>query len=174
VQRRYQVFCAVAAATFLGDQITKVIARRELGEVGAKVTVIDGFFDWRLSYNTGSAFGLFRSLGGARVWLSLIGVVAILAILWMLRQARNDQRRLTWALALVAGGAVGNVLDRMLYGKVTDFVLWHYHGTEWPTFNVADAALVVGVGLLFLDLGKDKKAAAAAAGAEAGAEAGKT
>ena len=75
----------------------------------------------------------------------------------MLKKARNDQKILHWALALVAGGAVGNLIDRIYYGVVTDFVLWHYKSHEWPVFNVADIVLVVGVGLMFIDIQKEGK-----------------
>ena len=93
-------------------------------------------------------------------------------MLWMLKKARSDQRVLHWALALVAGGAVGNLIDRIYYGVVTDFVLWHWgsgqpktapgqvanrFNTEWPVFNVADIVLVVGVGLMFIDIQKEGK-----------------
>ena len=84
----------------------------------------------------------------------------------MVYKARDEQRRLMIGLGLVGGGAIGNVIDRVAFGKVTDFVVWKWHTHEWPTFNVADAALCVGVGLLFLDLGrqaKDEKAKKAAA-----------
>jgi len=64
---------------------------------------------------------------------------------------------LHWALAFVAGGAVGNLIDRIYYGVVTDFVLWHYKEHEWPVFNVADIVLVVGVGLMFIDIQKEGK-----------------
>jgi signal peptidase II len=168
--RRYKIFLWIASLTFLADQISKYLARRwlaydEVRGYGTPVVVIENFFDWRMSYNTGSAFGLFRSVGGARIFLTIVGIVAVFAIVWMLRQARDDQRRFAWALGLVAGGAVGNVLDRILFGKVTDFVVWKWHQHEWPTFNVADAALCVGVGLLFLDMGRDKRAQADTDGA---------
>ena len=163
--RRYKIFLLVASLTFAADQLSKLWARTlpwdEHRGVGIARPVIENFFDWRLSYNTGSAFGLFRSVGGARIFLTVVGIVAVVAILWMLRAARDDQRRFSWALGLVAGGAVGNVLDRLLFGKVTDFVVWKWHSHEWPTFNVADAALCVGVGLLFLDIGKETKKAPA-------------
>ncbi len=156
--RRYKLFLWVGLTTFILDQATKIWARtlpvNEQG-FGETQNLIDCCFAWRLSFNTGSAFGLFGSVGGARVFLTLVGIVACIAIVWMLKQARDDQKRYTWALGLVAGGAIGNVLDRLIYGKVTDFVVLKWQDTEWPTFNVADIALVVGVGLLFLDIGKD-------------------
>jgi signal peptidase II len=127
--------------------------------VGDPVTLIDGFWDWRLSMNPGSAFGLFGSLGSnvTRVLLSVIGIAAVIGMLYMLRKARADQRILHWALALVAGGAVGNLIDRIYFGMVTDFVLWKYKTHEWPVFNIADVVLVVGVGLMFIDIQKENK-----------------
>jgi len=159
--RRYKIFLWVGTITLIADQISKYWARTLPTDdrgYGVAQTVITNFFDWRLSYNTGSAFGLFRSTGGARIFLTIVGIIAIGAIVWMLHKARNDQRLFTWALGLVAGGAVGNVIDRILYGKVTDFVVFKYHSHEWPTFNVADVALVAGVGLLLLnELGVGKQ-----------------
>jgi signal peptidase II len=122
---------------------------------GEQVAVIDGFWDWRLSMNPGSAFGLFSSQNGARWFLSIVGIGAVLGMLWMLRKSRADQRILHWALALVAGGAVGNLIDRIYFGVVTDFILWRYRTHEWPVFNVADVVLVVGVGLMFIDIQKE-------------------
>jgi signal peptidase II len=122
---------------------------------GDAVRVLGSFWDWRLSMNPGSAFGLFSSQEGARIGLSIVGIVAVFGMLWMLRKARSDQRILHWALALVAGGAVGNLIDRIYFGVVTDFILWHYQRHEWPVFNVADVVLVVGVGLMFIDIQKE-------------------
>ena len=137
---------------------------------GVAQPVVDGFWDWRLSMNSGSAFGLFSGQKSSRIFLSLVGIVAVFGMLWMLRKARPDQRILHWALALVAGGAIGNLVDRIYYGVVTDFVLWHYHTHEWPVFNVADIVLVVGVGLMFIDIqkeGRKDKAAKKARGDKA-------
>ena len=173
--RRWKVFLLIALFTLAADQASKVWARASLpthpGEcaipddvvarkcVGAAVPVIDGFWDWRLSFNPGSAFGLFHGQTGARIFLSVIGVIAVGAMVWMVHRARDHQRALLWALGLVAGGAVGNLIDRMYFGVVTDFVLWRYKTTEWPVFNVADVALVVGVVLMFFDVGREPKTA---------------
>jgi signal peptidase II len=119
--------------------------------------VVGDFWKWRLSMNPGSAFGLFSSQTGARVFLSLVGIAAVIGMVVMVRKARPDQKVLHWALALVAGGAIGNLIDRIYYGVVTDFVLWQYGGHEWPVFNVADVVLVVGVGLMFIDIQKENK-----------------
>lgn len=159
MSRRWKIFLIVAPLTMILDQITKIWARSSLptGPDGRGISqvVIENFWEWRLSHNPGSAFGLFGDTSGARIFLSIVGFVAVGAILWMLHKASDDQRRLTVALGLVAGGAVGNLIDRVGFGEVTDFVVWKYYQHEWPTFNVADVALVIGVGLLFLDIGKE-------------------
>jgi signal peptidase II len=130
---------------------------------GVDQSLIDGFWDWRLSQNPGSAFGLFAGTSFARVVLSLVGIAAVIGMFYMLRKARNDQKILHWALALVAGGAVGNLIDRIYFGQVTDFIRWHWKtAAEWPVFNVADVVLVVGVGLMFIDIQKENKRTKAA------------
>jgi lipoprotein signal peptidase len=176
---KWRVFVIVSVLSLVADQVTKIWARGALpvqgtGGIrpcsvpedlfthacqGIAKPVVDGFWDWRLSMNPGSAFGLFASNQAiARVFLSLVGIGAVIGMIYMLRKSRTDQRVLHWALALVAGGAVGNLIDRIYFGYVTDFILWRYHAHEWPTFNVADVVLVVGVGLMFIDLRKEDKA----------------
>jgi len=179
-RKKWMILIVVGALSVLADQGTKIWARHSLPVMGhgsnngvcvvpddiaavpplcggQAVKVIDGFWDWRLSMNHGSAFGLFaNSPGLARVFLSLVGIGAVIAMILMMKKSRDDQRILHWALALVVGGAIGNLLDRVYFGVVTDFVLWHYHAKEWPVFNVADVVLVVGVGLMFIDIQKEK------------------
>jgi signal peptidase II len=167
--RRYKLFAIVSLLTIFFDQLTKWIARDELVRAGNAVTVIEGYWDWRLSYNTGSAFGMFAGQSGSRIFLSIVGVGATIAILFILRKARDDQKWMTTALALVAGGAIGNVIDRILDGKVTDFVVWKVGKTEWPAFNIADCALVIGVVIMFLDVGREQRRHKEATAAEAAA-----
>jgi signal peptidase II len=182
LQKKWVIFIVVALLSLVADQATKVWARHSLPVVGhgtspsgacvvpddiaavpplcggQAVPVIDGFWDWRLSMNHGSAFGLFaNSPGLARIFLSLVGIGAVFAMALMMKKARKDQAILHWALALVVGGAIGNLIDRIYFGVVTDFVLWHYHAKEWPVFNVADVVLVIGVGLMFIDIQKENK-----------------
>ena len=175
-RQKWILFAIVAVLSLAADQGTKIWARSSLPVQnfhdpakacvvpddivgrhcnGVAVPVIDNYWDWRLSMNPGSAFGLFSSQGFARVMLSLVGIAAVVGMLWMLRKSRSDQRILHWALALVAGGAVGNLVDRIYFGVVTDFVLWHYKTKEWPVFNVADVVLVIGAGLMFIDIQKE-------------------
>jgi signal peptidase II len=175
MDRKWLLFWVVSFISLVADQITKIWARASLPVqpegcavpediiirkcIGTPVTVIEGYWEWRLSMNPGSAFGLFGSLGPSftRVFLSVIGVAAVAGMVYMLKKSRPDQRILHWALALVAGGAVGNLIDRMYYSVVTDFVLWKYKTHEWPVFNIADVVLVVGVGLMFIDIQKENK-----------------
>ena len=179
--RKWRIFWIVALLSLAADQLTKVWARASLpigpiggtpasvcaarGSVsdliathkcqGTAVSVVDGFWDWRLSMNPGSAFGLFSGHTAARVFLSIVGIAAVAGMIYMLKKSRADQRVLHWALAFVAGGAVGNLVDRIYFGVVTDMVLWRYHAKEWPVFNVADVVLVIGVGLMFIDIQKE-------------------
>jgi signal peptidase II len=173
LSRAWMIFLVVGMISLVADQATKIWAREALPVhpsgcavpddvvdhkcVGVAVPVIDGYWEWRLSFNPGSAFGLFSSRGGARVFLTVVGFAAVAGMLWMMKKARSDQKALHWALALVAGGAVGNLIDRIRHGVVTDFVLWKYKTHEWPVFNVADVALVVGVGLMFVDMFRESK-----------------
>jgi signal peptidase II len=165
--RRWNIFLLIGFVTLIADQVTKVWARAELPTMvasngqryGVAQPVIENFFDWRLSFNKGSAFSLFGEMSGARVFLSVVGIAAVLIMLYMLHRARNDQTRLIYALGMVAG-AIGNLVDRIAFGQVTDFIVWKYYEKEWPTFNIADVALVIGVGLLFLDMGKEVRAEA--------------
>jgi lipoprotein signal peptidase len=106
-----------------------------------------------LSFNPGAAFGLFNDTAGSRVFLSIIGLLALALIFYLLRRPESDSKLFVWALAMVAGGAVGNLIDRIFYGVVTDFIwVWLTPGWRlvwpWPAFNIADIALVVGVGLM--------------------------
>ena len=159
-QRKWQIFVVVTVVNIVADQLTKIWARGlpvDSRGYGVAVEVFQNFWDWRLSFNKGSAFGLFHGTGGARVFLTLIGIGALIVVFFMVKNARKDQMRLVNGLGLVAGGAIGNLIDRVAYGKVTDFVVLKYHETEWPTFNVADMSLVVGVIFMLMDMSSEKK-----------------
>ncbi|MBT8492065.1 MAG: signal peptidase II [Deltaproteobacteria bacterium] len=146
---RWRLFVIVAGITLVLDQASKIFVRSAL-ELGESVTVIDGFWDWHLAYNTGAAFSMFGSAGFGRVLLTVVGFVALGIIVYMARTASS--RRGLLALAAVLGGTVGNLIDRVAFGHVTDFVFWHWHEHPWPIFNVADVALVVGIGVLLVDM----------------------
>ena len=149
-------------AVLVLDRLTKWIIETHMSFVEEPYKVIPGFFDIVRSENSGVAFGLFsdstsqwRTL--ALVFVSLAAVIAVSALLW--RPERLD-RLSRWGFALILGGAAGNVVDRILYGRVTDFLLLYVRDYQWPAFNVADSAIVAGSVLLALGLLRPKQEAA--------------
>jgi signal peptidase II len=110
--------------------------------------VIAGYWEWELAANDGIAFSSFR---GKRIVLSLLAVAALVMIGVMAARSKPEERVKRWALALIFGGALGNLFDRLRDGAVTDFVRWRFEDHRWPIFNVADVALVIGVALLALE-----------------------
>jgi len=131
------------------DQLTKllILGNYRLGDA----TVVTGFFNVVRAHNTGAAFSFLASASGWQRWLFTgIGVAAALFIVWMLK-SHAGQKLFSFAMACILGGAIGNVVDRTLYGYVVDFLDFHYGGWHFPAFNVADSAISVGAVLLILD-----------------------
>lgn len=140
----------LAAVLIALDQLTKWIAVRAL-DFGERVPVIPGFFDFTLVYNRGAAFSFLAGAGGWQRWFFTgIGIAAAVFIVWMLAR-HGSQRLFAFALSLILAGAIGNVIDRVWQGKVTDFVLLYWRGWHWPAFNVADMAITFGAALLIVD-----------------------
>jgi len=111
---------------------------------------VTGFFSLVLAYNTGAAFSFLAGHDGWQRWLFTgVAIVASVFLVWMLRRGGN--RLMMCGLALILGGALGNLWDRVAAGRVTDFLLFHYAGWSWPAFNVADSAITVGAAMLILD-----------------------
>lgn len=118
--------------------------------------VLENYWHFRYVENPGAAWGILASQpeNVRRPFFHLVSLVALGFVLYMYARLGPGQNRMRWALALVMGGALGNFLDRLVRGYVIDFIDWHWRnqpGMHWPTFNVADAAICVGVGLLILD-----------------------
>jgi signal peptidase II len=146
---------AVTAAAL--DQATKWAAGQWLGP-GGGIEVIPGFFDLVYIMNPGAAFGFLAGAGGWGVWiLAGVGLAATALMLAFVASARDDERLFLWGLALVVGGALGNLIDRVRLRAVVDFILVHYRDWQWPAFNVADTAITVGVGLILIHLFKTRK-----------------
>lgn len=140
---------AIALVLLLADQFTKilVIGSFQLGE-GQPVT---GFFNLVRVHNAGAAFSFLAGASGWQRWFfTALGLVAAVVIVWMLKN-HPGQRLFCFALACILGGAVGNVIDRVLYGYVVDFLDFHWAGMHFPAFNVADSAITVGAACLILD-----------------------
>lgn len=127
------------------------------------VSIIPGFFDLRLLYNYGAAFSFLAEHSGWQRWLFAIIAMAVVIgmIVWMMRMPRNRYWQAVPA-ALVVGGAIGNLYDRVLAGRVTDFLSFHWQDVyHYPAFNIADSAIVVGMLMLVWDSLRRKKPSAA-------------
>ena len=140
----------LSAAVVALDQATKYLASVQL-DYNVPVAVLP-FFNLTLLHNTGAAFSFLSDAAGWQRWFFIIlaAVVSLVLIVW-LRRLQPAQRWLAVALALVIGGAVGNVIDRLLYGYVIDFIQLYYQRWYWPAFNAADSAISVGAVILVLD-----------------------
>jgi signal peptidase II len=144
-----KLFYIISAATVILDQVTKFLARKFLA--GSAVTVIPGFFDLELTYNRGGAFGILPN------WAPLFIIVALVAIYAIVKIGRGGytSRVLMTGLGLLLGGAIGNLIDRVAFSSrgVTDFISLHISSGgrtyAWPTFNIADIAIVLGAFLVF-------------------------
>ncbi len=148
----------LAAAVFALDRISKWIIETRVSFLDT-YKVIPGFFDIVHSQNRGVAFGIFNDSTSewrtaALILFSVIAVIGVAIILW--RPDRLDRLSL-WGFSLILGGAAGNVFDRILFGRVTDFLELYLGEFHWPTFNLADTAIVIGSGLLLLDLLKPRR-----------------
>ncbi len=149
-------FWGVLAITVVLDRITKMIAERNLVWGDAPIEVIGDFTRWRLVYNTGAAFGI--HLGSYSRWAFMLiacGAVVVLHKMW--REAELADRFRQLALAFVAGGAVGNLIDRVLSARgVVDFIdMGIGDGLRWPTYNVADIAVTCGALALAISLWRE-------------------
>ena len=138
----------VAIAWFVADYFSKLWALETLGnDVVMRLTP---WMDFKLAFNKGAAFSLFADGSGWQRWF-FMGIATVIG-LWLcyalLFERTNALTRLAYASIL--GGAIGNLYDRILHGKVVDFISWHIGNAYWPTFNVADVGICVGVGLLII------------------------
>jgi signal peptidase II len=146
--------------TFAADQGTKVWARHHLREA-PPLTLIEGYLALEYHENPGVAFGLLRSVPGARYFLIGVGLIALVAVWLIIRRVKHRRGMAYVAFALIAGGAMGNLWDRVYLGRVVDFIVMHYqHKFTWPAYNIADVVLVIGVGLLILVFGRKQELSA--------------
>ena len=138
----------VAIAWFVADYFSKLWALETLGN--GVVMRLTPWMDFKLAFNKGAAFSLFADGGGWQRWF-FMGIATVIG-LWLcyaiVFERTNALTRLAYASIL--GGAIGNLYDRILHGKVVDFISWHIGNAYWPTFNVADVGICVGVGLLVI------------------------
>ncbi len=139
----------LAFILLLVDQFTKVliVGYYHLGDS----TYVTSFFNVVRAHNTGAAFSFLAGASGWQRWFfTALGLVAAAIIIWMLR-SHAGQKLFSFAMACILGGAIGNVVDRLMHGYVVDFLDFHWNGMHFPAFNVADAAISIGAACLILD-----------------------
>lgn len=139
----------IAFIVILADQFTKTLILGDF-QLGDSRTVTS-FFNVVRVHNTGAAFSFLATAAGWQRWFFVVlGLAATVFIVWMLLR-HGGQRLFSFALALILGGALGNVIDRLLHGYVVDFIQVHWGSAYFPSFNVADSAISVGAALLIVD-----------------------
>ena len=138
----------VAGAWFAADYFSKIWAQSELAN--GVVMRLTSWMNFKLAYNEGAAFSLFADGGGWQRWFFM--GVAILIGLWLCYAILFERTTglVHFAYASILGGAIGNLFDRIVHGKVVDFISWHIDNAYWPTFNVADVGICMGVGFLII------------------------
>ncbi len=151
---------SVAAVVFVLDRITKIVIRHDVSSWDIHA-VIPGFFNIVHTENSGAAFSMLSNAPAQWRTLLLValsaGVQAIIAVMiW--RGGNRLSASLRLGMALILGGALGNLFDRVVHGTVTDFLELYYHEFRWPAFNVADSAITIGAGLIILDMLRSRHA----------------
>ncbi|SRR5712692_491598 len=151
--RERSPWLGLSLGVLAADQTTKLAVERAT-EYGWSRTIIPGFFELVHTRNRGIAFGLLSDANAP--WLQgmliLFSVAAAGIMAWLLLSGRAGGSRTSAGLALILGGALGNMLDRAVHGSVVDFILLYFRSFHWPAFNLADSAIVIGAGLVLLDL----------------------
>lgn len=144
-------YFVVAFIVLLIDQVTKWIVIKQMA-IGQSIPVIEGFLYFTSHRNAGAAFGILQN---QRLFFIIVTVLVVIGVVYYLLKVRHEKTLLSWALALILGGALGNFVDRLLMGEVVDFIdvkiaigQFFYN---YPIFNIADSALVIGVILIFIE-----------------------
>lgn len=160
MRNKTQTVCLIVGAIVLLDQITKWLVVRTLA-VHESVPVFESFFHLTHERNTGAAFSLFAQAPASfrQPFFLVMTLVAVAALSLFLRKVESSDKLTIVAVAGILGGAIGNFIDRIVYGEVTDFLLVHWQGYYWPAFNVADSCITVGVALLLWASFRDSRSA---------------
>jgi len=143
------LWLGIAMIIVLLDQLSKITLSRMM--VFGQSDTVTSFFNLVMVYNRGAAFSFLADQPGwQRYFFAGVSLLASLLIIWMLKR-HSGQRLFCWAMTLILGGALGNLIDRIAYGYVIDFLDFHVGGFHWPAFNVADSAITLGAVLFILD-----------------------
>ena len=154
---RYRLLATVTAVVLVLDQATKLYVDSHF-RLHESVTVLENFFHFTYVRNKGAAFGIFADSAIRIPFFITISLVAAVGILWYLRRLKESQKLVGFSLALIFSGAIGNLIDRVRFGEVIDFIDVHWYQYHWPAFNVADSAISIGVTLLLVDLWREERA----------------
>lgn len=136
---------ACTAFIFLLDQLTKWIMLDQIGIAHRPPIEITGFFNLVMVWNYGISFGMFSGYNVPLILIVVTGAISLVLLFWLMR---NRDRATALGISLVLGGALGNIVDRVRFGAVADFLDFHLAGYHWPAFNVADATIFIGVVVL--------------------------
>ena len=147
--RKTRLWLGLAGIIIVLDQISKWVALDAL-RIG-ETRYVAPFWNWVLTFNPGAAFSFLSNAGGWQRWFFTVFSLIVSAWIAVLLRRHGNEHRLALALTLVLGGALGNVIDRIRFGAVVDFIQWHAAGYYWPAFNLADSAITLGAVLLIWD-----------------------
>jgi signal peptidase II len=153
MKRKYWVLLVFCIGILLLDQWTKSMVVQKL-PLYQRVKVIQGFFNLTHVRNTGGAFGIFGGEKGGlgSILFVVVSLIAIGAIVFLFLKIKENEKTLALSFSLILSGAIGNLIDRLRYGEVVDFLDFHLSTYHWPAFNVADSAICIGIGLMALEL----------------------
>jgi len=155
VAYRYKILLLVSTVSLVLDQLSKAYIDRTFN-LYQSLVVIENFFNITYVRNQGAAFGIFSDSSLRIPFFISIAVVASVIILWIIHRLNDEQKLFGFGLSLIFSGAIGNLIDRIRFGEVIDFIDVHWYQHHWPAFNVADSAISVGVALLLLDMWRDE------------------
>jgi signal peptidase II len=153
MKRKYWVLLITCLVVLSLDQFTKYTVQKNL-PLHDRVEVIPGFFNLTHVRNAGGAFGIFGGRRGGWTTLFFVGVsvLAVGSILFFIQKIKEDEKILALSFSLVLAGAIGNLIDRLRYGEVIDFLEFYLSSFFWPAFNIADSAICIGIGLMAFEL----------------------
>ena len=156
MKTKYIILCAVSTIVLLLDQATKIFIDRTM-DLHSSITVVESFFNITYIRNKGAAFGFLAETSFRLPFFILISIIAVVVIIGIVRKLRPEQKLTAVSLSLIFAGALGNLIDRIRLGEVIDFLDAHWYDHHWPSFNVADSAICVGVFLLALDMLREEQ-----------------